>query len=321
MLDSLPNRLWRLSEAGEPAVMIGRQHAPEEATAFTRLLELGVLLHGPRLGRWDTCRDCDCGADERDVRWNGDVPFAACPTDARRDEVLTKDDLITFTISICAMVRETASSIDLHAPEEIAPGLWRLGRLADGRVVVAAPARSTILLPGLVGALRMVDVEGPIVLVGPPLPDVRRADLARQGIHSVPATAITLPVGQGPLLGFDLSKLPDGNTGKHRLVLTPATRTVRLDGREAVMRTRPFQLLEILVRHHRRGVPIVAQHEVYRSLFSAETSETAVRGLVNELRQLLTTAFGKDAVAGLIETRTGLGYALALPPLSAWIDQ
>jgi len=321
MYDSLPNLLWQLSEAGEPAVMIGRQHSPDEAAAFTRLLELGVLLHGPRLTRWDTCGDCDCGADERDVRWNGDIPFAACATDARRDEVLTKDDLVTFTISVPAMIRETAAAIDLRAPEEVAPGLWRLGRLPDGRVVVAAPTRSAIRLPGLVGALRMVDHENPIVLVGPALPEMRRAELSHQGVHSVTPAAVTVSVGQGPLLGFDLAKLPDGNAGKYRLVLTPATRTVRLDGREAVLRTRPFQLLEVLVQHHRRGRPIVAPYELYRSLFSAETSEAAVRGLVNELRQLLATAFGKNAVAGLIETRTGLGYTLSLPPLSAWIDQ
>ena len=320
MHDNLATLLWRLSEAGEPAVMFGRQHGPDEAAAFLRLLQLGVLVQADRLTAWNTCSDCDCGADDRAVRWNGDVPFAVCAADHRRDEVLTREDLAIFHVIIAALLTETASALGLGMPEQIVPGLWRLGRLPDSRVVTAAPTRAAVQMPGLVGALRMVDAEGPIVLVGPPLPEVLRAELARQGVHGVAVAEILLPPGQMPLLGFDISRLPDGNAGKYRLVLTPSTRAVRLDGREAVLRPRPFQLLEILVRHHRRGTPIVSPHDIYRQVFSAETSDAAVRGLVTELRELLTKAFGASAVSGLVETRTGLGYALAVPPLSAWIN-
>ncbi|WP_338928760.1 winged helix-turn-helix domain-containing protein [Roseomonas mucosa] len=321
MHDSLTKLLWQLSEAGEPAVLFGRQQAPEADAAFQRLLALGVLVHGDRLTEWNACHDCDCGTDERDVRWRGDVPFAACPADNRRDEVLTKEDLVTFRVAIPVLVSETAAASGLGPPEEMAPGLWRMGRLPDGRVLVAAPTRAAMMLPGLVGVLRMVDHEGPIVLVGPRLPEVHRADLARQGIHLAAATEIIAPPGQGPLLGFDVARLPDGNAGRYRLVLTPATRTVWLDGREAVLRPRAFQLLHILVRQHRRGAPIVSRHEIYRELFSVETSDAAVRGLVTELRELLAKAFGAQTVSGLVETRTGLGYSLSLPPLAAWIDE
>lgn len=321
MHDSLTTRLWQLSEAGEPAVMIGRQHGPDEAAVFSRLLQLGVLLQAERLTTWNTCSDCDCGADERAIRWNGDVPFAACAADNRRDEMLTKEDLATFHVISAALLTETATALGLGMPEQIVPGLWRLGRLPDGRVVTAAPTRAGVQMPGLVGALRMVDAEGPIVLVGPPLPEVRRAELARQGIHAVAVAEILLSPGQMPLLGFDISRLPDGNAGKHRLVLTPSTRTVRLEGREVVLRPRPFQLLAILVRQHRRGTPIVSRHDLYREMFSAETSDTAVRGLVAELRELLVKAFGGQAASGLVETHSGLGYALALSPLTAWINE
>jgi hypothetical protein len=321
MHDSLAKLLWQLSEAGEPAVLFGRQHAAEDDAAFQRLLALGVLVHGDRLTSWDVCRDCDCGAEERHVRWRGEVPVAACSADNRRDEVLTKEDLVTFRVAIPVLVSETAAASGLGPPEEMAPGLWRMGRLPDGRVLVAAPTRAAMMLQGLVGVLRMVDHEGPFVLVGPRLPEVHRAELARQGIHLVAATEIIAPPGQGPLLGFDVARLPDGIAGRrYRLVLTPATRTVWLDGRKAVLRPRAFQLLHILVRQHRRGAPIVSRHEIFRELFSVETSDAAVRGLVIELRELLAKAFGAQTVSGMVETRTGLGYSLSLPPLAAWID-
>ena len=321
MQDTLAKLLWQLSEAGEPAVMFGRQHTPEEDGAFQRLLALGVLLHGERLTSWDVCRDCDCGAEERHVRWRGEVAVAACAADTRRDEVLTKDDLVTFHLVIGALVRETATAVGLESPEEVAPGLWRLGRLTDSRVIVAAPTRAGILQPGLVGALRIVDPEGPIVLIGPRLPEVRRAELAHQGVHAVPARDVVLPAGQHSLLGLDLARLPDGNAGRHRLVLTPATHIVRFDGREAVIRPRPFQLLRILAREHRRGTALVSSPALYQELFSPGTADTAVRGLVSELQGLLKDAFGAAAVKGLIENRTGHGYLLTLPPLTAWINE
>lgn len=317
MHDSLAKLLWQLSEAGEPAVLFGRQHAAEDDAAFQRLLALGVLVHGDRLTGWKTCRDCDCDTDERDVRWRGDVPFAVCPADNRRDEILTRDDLATFTLAIATMVSETAAALGLGPPEELAPGLWRLGRLTDGRVLTAAPTRAGILLPGLAAALRAVDAEGPIVLIGPRLPEVRRAELARQGIHAVPAEEVVLPVGHRHPLGFDLARLPDGNVGRHRLVLTPPTSTVRFDGREAVLPPRPFQLLHILARQHRRGRPIVSRHALLDEIFTSSTAEAAVRDLVSETRRQLKQAFGDiEEVAQLIATHTTAGYAINLRPLS-----
>lgn len=43
MHDSLARLLWQLSEAGEPAVMLGRQHTAEQDALPQRLLALGVL--------------------------------------------------------------------------------------------------------------------------------------------------------------------------------------------------------------------------------------------------------------------------------------
>ncbi len=83
------------------------------------------------------------------------------------------------------------------------------------------------------------------------------------------------------------------------------------------MPPRPFQLLHILARQHRRGKPTVSRHALYNEIFGNTTEESAVRDLMAELRRKMKQAFGGgDDVAQLIETKTTTGYAIALPPLS-----
>lgn len=317
MQDSLAKLLWQLSEAGEPAVMLGRQHTADQDALLQRLLALGVLLHGEPMTACDPCRDCDCGADERRIRWSAHTPFAACAADHRRDQQLTPDDVRILSVAIPTLVQEAATATGLGQVEEIAPGIWRLGRLPDGRVVVAAPTRAALLQPGLVGAVRMVDREGSIVLIGPTLGERDRALLASQGVHHVtPCDALASPASGAPL-AFDIGLLPDGRAGRYRLALTIRTRTVRLGGQETSLPPRPFQLLHILARQHRRGRPIVSRHALLDEIFTSNTAEAAVRDLVSETRRQLKQAFGdSEVVAQLIATHTTAGYAINLPSLS-----
>ena len=88
MTGGLSYQLWRLSEAGEPVVMLGRQHGAEEEAAFERLLQLGIVVHRGREASWAVCHDCDCGADERAIVWDGDAATAKCAVDRQRDERL-----------------------------------------------------------------------------------------------------------------------------------------------------------------------------------------------------------------------------------------
>ena len=118
-------------------------------------------------------------------------------------------------------------------------------------------------------------------------------------------------------MALDVARLPDGRAGRYRLVLTVETRTVHIGGKAASLPPRPFQLLHILTRQHRRGKPIVSRHALLDEIFTASTAEAAVRELVGELRKKLKQAFGAaDDVAQLITTHTTAGYAINLPPLT-----
>ncbi|MFN7306948.1 MAG: transcriptional regulator [Acetobacteraceae bacterium] len=322
MTDGLSHQLWRLSEAGEPVVMLGRQHAVGEDAAFERLIQLGILLHRGREASWDVCSDCDCGADERAVVWDGDVATAKCVADYRRDERLDADDVRSFSVVLQAFMEGVAAAMGLGRPEQIGPGVWSFGLLADGRIIVVAPTRAGIRQPGLVGSLRLAHREGTIVLVGPELPALVRGNLAAQNIHHVqPIHALPPSTGDNPL-ALDIARLPDGLAGNYRLILTTEARTARLGGKEASLPPRPFQMLRILALQHRRGKPIVSRHILLDEIFTPSTDEAAVRDLLSELRKKLIQAFGDaDDVAQLITTHTTAGYAINLPPLTVSVAE
>lgn len=322
MTGGLLYQLWRLSEAGEPVVMLGRQHGAEEAAAFERLLQLGILVHRAREASWPRCDDCDCGADEREVVWDGDIATAKCAADRRRDERLRADDVQSFSVVLPAFMEGVAVAMGLGRPDLIAQGLWSLGRLADGRIIVAAPTRAGIRQAGLVGALRLAHKEGTIVLVGPELPALMRGNLVEQNIHHVQPTHALLPPTVDLCLGLDVARLPDGRAGRYSLVLTISTRTVQIGARTASLPPRPFQLLHILAREHRRGKPIVSRYALLDEIFGSSTAEAAVRDLVSETRKQLKRAFGSaEEVAPLIATRTTAGYAINLPPLTVSVAE
>ena len=124
MTESLARLLLRLSEAGEPAFLWGRQAKPYLDRDLERLLARGVLTEQAPADEWDVCADCECGLPVRPVQCiNGDL-IAACPLDNARDARLDAQDLRSFSINAAAIVDEiaTASGFTEH-PSEAIPGV------------------------------------------------------------------------------------------------------------------------------------------------------------------------------------------------------
>src|SRR3954471_4463291 len=114
----LAAQLWQLSEAGEPAVLLGRPVEPADAALFERLLARGVLRHAERHTHWDVCRNCDCGRVDRPVRWLNGQPTAICIADRDRDEILSADDLISFRVSVPDLITVSGAASGLTGPPE-----------------------------------------------------------------------------------------------------------------------------------------------------------------------------------------------------------
>ncbi len=96
---------------------------------------------------------------------------------------------------------------------------------------------------------------------------------------------------------------------RQRLTLDTANLAAELDGRVFKLPSRPFQLLRLLAQRLHEGSPIVSAAEIHKAMFSEQTSHSRARGLVGELRPYLRAT---PASPDLIETRSNVGYALAL---------
>ncbi len=318
MAESLAALLLLRLEGGEPALLLGRPDLPPlEAAAFARLLELGVVVQEAPLSTWDPCSGCDCGAEQRPIRWRDNVPFAPCPIDQGQDEMLDPEVLLVFRISLPAFATQLAAAVGLpDPPEEVLPAGWRLGSLPGGRPLVLAPSVGAVHTPGFLDSLRAVDREGLILLLGPSLPAVERARLARLGVLLVAPRDAFLPSERTRPLRLDLGRLPRCVAAEPRLVMTRGTGTACLDGGEVCLPPQPFALLWLLAEGVRDGTGTVPLRAIHAHLFGtvnvAKTAHTEVlrrlRGYLDQLPRR-----GQERPRDLIETRAAQGMRLALP--------
>ena len=322
MTETLAARLWRLSEAGEPAVFLGRPQEPQEAAQFQRLLARGVLQHAGKLTTWDVCGACDCDLDERPIRWLEGVPVAVCPTDRGRDTRLDPEDLISFRVSIPKLAAEAAVASGFSPPvEEISPSIWRPGKMPDGRVLIMVPTRVAISQPGLVGILRLADPEGPILLLGPSLLPSQCRCLERLGIqHAVLHERAGAPTRDG-VLALDLESLAPAGSVVPRLIVVKSTRGVQLNQRTCAISDQPFRLLVLLAKavHDKRGFvdARVIDDELYRD--QARPHARELRDVIRELRNALSAGLApaeariaRDLVKNSRSPRSS--YRLGLEP-------
>lgn len=306
----LAAQLWQLSEAGDPAVFLGRPIGADDAALFEWLLARGVLRHAGQLTHWEVCGACDCGRDHRSVRWIDGRPTAICIADRSRDDVLTAGDLVSFQIAIPALVTESAAASGLPGPvDESEAGIWHLGEVDGGHAVFAVPTRLAMNRPGLLGSLRRIVPHRDVLLLGPALTQRQRTYLMQQGVHlAIPGERLGGSAPSKPLT-LDLTLVrPPNQTVRLRLHVTSLK--VEVDGRVAQLPSRPFELLLLLARRAQAGRSIVSAADIHNHMFSVSTSSGRVRSLVKELRDLLATRL---KVVDLIETRSNLGYTIALP--------
>jgi hypothetical protein len=186
MNEALPRLLLRLSEAGEPAILWGRQAGPHVGRGFERLLDRGVLVEQAPAIDWDVCPECDCGLDARPIQKINGRHIAACPTDRRSDVVLGDDDLRNFRIHPPALVREIAMASGFgEEPSPVAAGVWHLGQTSSQRALFIALWRDAVLQPGMIGLMRSLALSWPVTLIAPALAANDLARFVEAGISVV----------------------------------------------------------------------------------------------------------------------------------------
>ncbi len=187
MTDTLPRLLLRLSEAGEPALLWGRQAARHAGRDFERLLDHRVLVEQVPATEWDVCQACDCGLGARPIQQVNGRYKAVCPADRRSDLVLGDDDLRSFRIDPAALVREIAAASGFTGePSPIAAGVWHLGETSNQQALFLALSRDAVLQPGMIGLMRSVARSSPITVITPAIAADQLSRFVEAGLSIVP---------------------------------------------------------------------------------------------------------------------------------------
>lgn len=303
MTEPLPRLLLRLSEAGEPAILWGRQAASYAGRAFDRLLDRGVLIEQVPATEWDVCPACDCGLETRPIQQVNGRHIAVCPTDRRSDVALGEDDLRSFRIHPLALVREIATASGFgDAPSPITAGVWHLGQTSSQRALFFALWRDALLQPGMIGLMHSVALSLPVTLIAPALAANDLARFVEAGISVVPMEACLS--GNATGLAIDLSTLASGPALEPHLIILRQSHRVILSGAEIKIPMQPFNLLVMLAESVGRQPGYLTPQQI-----EAENSGRSAADLVRDLRKALG-----DHRRQLIKTRFNpSGYFLALP--------
>ncbi|MCG8270190.1 hypothetical protein MIC97_01510 [Aquamicrobium sp. NLF2-7] len=292
MTETLPRLLLRLSEAGDPAILWGRQASSHAGRDFERLLDHGVLVEQTPATEWDVCPACDCGLDARPIHQVNGRHIAVCPTDRRNDVVLGADDLRSFRIHPSALVREIAMASGFGGtPAPVAAGVWHLGETSDQRALFLALSRDAVLQPGMIGLMRSAARSSPIIVIAPAM---AADELARFVEAAISVMSIDGCLGRNATgFAIDLSKLESAATFEPRLVIFRQSQRVILDGIEMHIPQQPFKLLVILAEAVGTRKGHLTPQEI-----EAENSGRSAGDLIRDLRNAL-----HDDQKTLIRTR------------------
>jgi len=316
MTDCLARLLLRLSEAGEPAILWGRQAKPHLGRDFERLLDQGLLVEDAPATEWNVCSSCECDLDVRPIQQIDGRHVAACPLDQKSDLILDAEDLRSFRIGVLALVREIASASGFsNEPSETAAGIWNLGLTPSKRAAFLAPSRTAALQPGLVAALRMAARSLPITMIAPALSAAEQLRFAEAEIHLVTARdVIGLGDGTAPF-AIDLARLAPTPSFKPRLVIARLAKSVILDGANCALSEQSSKLLCLVAARARTDKPFVSTRDIEQEIWGSSIHRVSrsARDVVRELRDSLATgASDPAAVRQLIENKRNRGWRLAL---------
>lgn len=321
-LVNLPSQLLRLSEGGEPALTHGPEPGSADARAFSRLVELGVLERQEDLTAWDPCVGCDCGADERPIRWGGNRPVAICPVDAGQDMVLAAYEIETYRLQPARLAAQICRAAELdRAPDMVVQGFWLIGRVAADRTLVVAMSTSALRHPATLDRLRTIDQPARFTLIARITSTTEIAALAERGIDVVSPDDAFLPSLPQQPVRLDMQRLREaGATAELPLLAVNAMAvTAVYQGRPMAIRRRDFQVLLVLVREARDGAAALRE-DLYHALEGSTNAENPpsaheIDKVIDRLRAAFCAAIGAPRSFGreVIRTVRSHGYRLDIP--------
>lgn len=310
MTVSLTALLLQLSESGDPAILWGRQAKPYFGKDFDRLLNSRLLMEEARAEEWDRCDACECDHDVRLIHEINGQFIAACPISSRSDSVLDPEDMRSFKINQPALVAEVAKASGFpNEPQEVMPGVWRLGVSGMKAIIYFVLNREGAAYPGLISVLKANSDGLPMSLIAPVKKPEDFLRLAAASIHVVQTADAFAP--EGAPLAIDMTKMAPAVSHSSRLTLYRAQSKMVLDGDPLDLPKVSFQLLWLLADHATRGDGLIDRRQIEDALWSTTVSRTAAADAIRNLRKALKKLDRKDRSTGsLIKTMNIQGYVL-----------
>jgi hypothetical protein len=297
--------LKRLGEAGPDALLTGRLVRRCAGPDLRRLLNRRILVEQTKVDVWSVCHHCDCGLDGRPIREIEGKSVACCPHDPGADEVLEPEDRERFAIRPAALVHAVAAASGLAEPKEVMPGIWRLGALPSGRLVLLAINRKPLEPPGAILSIQSAISGATAAIILPQIEVADQLRLREAGLHPVLMSDCILDNSAGCGV-IDAQRL-EPSDAIPRLFADLARQTVRLDGRHLDLPPQMFALFRILVEQARTRDPLVRKQEI-----EARTGRPANEIIRDLRRSLVACGLGPDAAEALIVTVRPRGYRLGL---------
>lgn len=316
---NLPSQLLRLSEGGEPAQTHGPEPGSADARAFSRLVELGVLERQDDLIAWDPCDSCDCGAEERPIRWDGDQPFAACPMDAGQDTALLRSEIEIYQLQPAQLAAQIGKAAGLdRLPDMVVPGLWLIGRVTGDRALVVAMSTAVLRDQATLDRLRAVDRATRFTLIAHVASATEIAALEERGVDVVSPDDAFLPsLPHVPVrIDIELIRQARAATEAPHLLVNEMAVTAIYQGAPLVIRRRDFQVLLVLVREARDGAAAL-RDDLYHALEGSAKADDPpaaheIDKSIDRLRKAFCAAIGAPRSFGrtVIVTVPRHGYRL-----------
>lgn len=308
--------LTRLSEAGDDAILTGAVARPFQGPLFERLLSRRVIVEDARLTAWDVCDRCDCGLASRPIRSMGGERFRAeCPLDRRHDAELNEDDLQVFRVAAAGLASVIGAAAGLKdAPSQIVKGLWQLGFLPSGRIVVLAFEAAALAGETIVSTLRQAVQGQEITILAPAMHPSAVMRLRDAGFHVVKSLAVMVPIAGGFGVAIDPATLSPP-PGPVSLRVRSASAEVEWLGRSVVLSHQLFPVFQRLLAKAKTRDQAASGPEV------EGTTAREAKDLIRELRDAFKAAGFTDAESkALIVTVRNRGYRLGVVATDIVVD-
>lgn len=305
MTASLTGPLLRRCEAGPNPTLAASEVDPGSRGALDHLVAAGVLEELTPTRGWTPCADCDCALGFRPIRRIAHRIVAACPVDPGADTELAEEDIREYRVDAERLLCLVAEATGLYGSvEAVAPGLWRLGTLASGRVIVVALSARALHAPGAVLLLR--SAGGPMTVLASTPDQASRLRLHEAGIELYALTLAAPPV-QGAIASLQLAAGVASSSTEAELVVRKGAGAIEWRGATIGFTHQQFTVLLRLVEGSASRKRVVSGPAI------EGTTGREAKDLIRELRQRVEAAgfSGSDAKL-LVSAVRGRGYGLGV---------